>query len=383
MMRIFSFVLVTLSMVLPGTVSAEEATELHVFFGTYTGGKSKGIYHSTMDLDTGKLTKPTLVATTDSPSFLAIHPNGKYLYAVNEIGKFKGEKSGAVSAFSLDPKTGKLTYLNQQSSKGAAPCHLVVDKAGQNVLVANYTGGSVAVLPIEEGGKLKEACCAIQHEGSSVDPRRQKEPHAHSINLDAANRFAFAADLGLDKILVYRFDPRTGKLTPNDPPSVSTPKGGGPRHFAFHPSGKFAYVINEMQLTVTAMTYNPAKGILTVMQTLSTVPKGTKTAGFSTAEVQVHPSGRFVYGSNRGHNSIVAYRVDERSGKLTYIGNQGKGIKIPRNFGIDPSGRFMLVANQAGNSVVVFKIDPKTGKLEPTDHKIEVPSPVCVKFLTK
>ena len=353
--------------------------KMRVYVGTYTGGKSKGIYVLELDTATGALSKPVLAAQTANPSFVAIRPGHRFLYAVGELDNFKGKKGGAVTAFAIDAKTGKLTQLNQQSSKGAGPCHLVVDATGKNVLVANYSGGSVAVLPIADDGKLSEASSFIQHKGSSVDKGRQEAPHAHSINLDAANHFAVAADLGLDKVLVYKFDADKGTLSPNTPPSASVPPGSGPRHFAFHPDRRHAYVINEMKSTVTAFNYDANKGALEPIQTLSTLPHPVK--GNSTAEVQVHPSGKFVYGSNRGHNSIALFTVDAKTGRLTAAGHQPTGGKTPRNFGIDPTGKWLLAANQDSDSITVFRIDPKTGKLEPTGHKAEVGRPVCVKFI--
>jgi 6-phosphogluconolactonase len=332
-----------------------------------------------LDARTGELTSAGLVAETENPSFLAIHPNRRFLYAANEVTKFEGENSGAVSAFAIDKKNGKLKFLNRQASKGGAPCHLVVDKAGKNVLVANYVGGNIACLQIGSNGKLSAASSFIQHAGSSVNPR-QKGPHAHSINLDAQNRFAVAADLGLDQLLIYRFDAGQGKFTANSPAYTSVAPGSGPRHFDFHPSGRFAYVINEMLLTVTAFAYDAKAGTLTSMQTVFTLPKGTKKIG-STAQILVHPSGRFLYGSNRGHDSIVAFSIDAKTGKLTYIAHQSTLGKTPRNFGIDPSGRFLLAANQSTNTIAVFRINQDTGELKPTGQVVDAPSPVCVVFV--
>jgi 6-phosphogluconolactonase len=331
---------------------------------------------------TGKLSTPELAVTTTNPSFLAIHPGHRLLYSVGEMESFQSKRTGAVSAFSIDSATGKLTMLNQQPSGGGGPCHLVVDKAGKNVLVANYGGGSVAALPIGTDGKLGEATAFIQHTGSSVNPQRQKEPHAHSINLDAANRFAFAADLGLDQVLVYKFTANTGALVPNDPPFATVNPGAGPRHFAIHPSQRFAYVINEMQCTVTAFKYEARRGKLSRLQTISTLPEGVSVRPeFSTAEVQVHPSGKFLYGSNRGHDSIAVFAINGRSGQLTLIENQPTQGKTPRNFGIDPTGEYLLAANQNSDTVVVFRIDSKTGRLMPTGQSVEVGAPVCVKIL--
>ncbi len=362
--------------------ASRNRAEVLVYFGTYTGGKSKGIYVSRFDPATGTLAAPKLAVETTNPSFLAIHPQRRLLFAVGEMEAFQGKGAGAVSAFAIDADTGELTLLNQQPSGGAGPCHLVVDKAGKNVLVANYGGGSVAVLPIGADGRLREATAVIQHTGSSVNPQRQKEPHAHSINLDATNRFAFAADLGLDRVLVYKFAANKGTLVPNNPPFATVNPGAGPRHFAIHPNQRFAYVINEMECTVTAFKYNAWGGKLSRMQTISTLPDGVSVQPeYSTAEVQVHPSGKFLYGSNRGHDSIAVFAIDAKSGQLTLIENQPTQGKTPRNFGINPSGSYLLAANQNSDSVIVFRIDSKTGRLTPTGQSIEVGAPVCVKFL--
>ncbi|MBI3850591.1 MAG: lactonase family protein [Verrucomicrobia bacterium] len=366
----------------PKPAASRDVAAVLVYFGTYSNAKSKGIYVSRLDLVTGKLSDPELAVETTNPSFLALHPSHRFLYAVGEMENFGGKKTGAVSAFAIDTATGRLTLLNQKASGGAGPCHLVVDKTGKNVLVANYSGGSVAVLRIESDGKLAEATAFIQHTGSSANPQRQKEPHAHSINLDAANRFAFAADLGLDKILVYKFDAGKGTLVPNDPPFAIVNPGAGPRHFAIHPNQRFAYVINEMQCTVTAFNLDARRGALKEFQTISTLPDGVAVRPeFSTAEVQVHPSGKFLYGSNRGHDSIAVFTLDEKTGKLALIENQPTQGKIPRNFGIDPTGAFLLAANQDSDNVVVFRINAKTGRLTPTGQSVEVGAPVCVKFL--
>ena len=377
-------VLATASALIPTASSADEAKgKLTVYVGTYTSGsKSKGIYRMTFDPATGELSEPAVAAETANPTFLAIHPTGKYLYAVNEIENFGKSKKrvGGVGAFAIDDKGG-LSFLNAESSGGGGPCHLITDKAGKNVLVANYGGGSCAVLPIGTDGKVSEATSFVQHKGSSIDKGRQEGPHGHSINLDKANKFAFVADLGLDKILIYKFDGKKGTIAPNDPPHVATPEGGGPRHFTFHPNGKFAYTNNEMGSSVTAMTYDAEAGKLEPIQTITTLPKPTK--GNSTAEVLVHPSGKFLYCSNRGHNSIAMYAIDPETGKLTAKGNQGEGINVPRNFVFAPGGKFCLVANQDGHSVIVFRVNAETGALEPTKVKVEVQAPVCLRFLVK
>src|SRR5262245_2343887 len=376
-------VLLTPLLALPAA-DEKKPTTLTVYVGTSTRGTaSKGIYRMDLDLATGRLSAPSVAGTTVNPSFLAIHPTGKFLYACGEMDDFggKGKRTGAINAFAIDDK-GDLTLLNQQSSEGAGPCHVVLDKAGKFAFCANYGGGSAAALPISADGKLAKATGVVQHAGSSVDKSRQEGPHAHSINLDAANRFAFVADLGLDKVLVYRFEPDSGKLVANDPPHVALAPGAGPRHFAFHPTGKFAYVNNELDSTVTAMTYDAKAGKLEPIHTVSTLPEGGH-EGNSTAEVVVHPSGKFVYCSNRGHDSIAIFQVDEATGKLTPAGRQGKGVKVPRNFAVDPTGAWCLVANQGAGTVLVFKIDPKTGALEPTEAKADIPAPVCVRMLAR
>ena len=352
--------------------------EFLVYIGTYTKTEEQGIHWLKLEMATGKLTAVGKLAGQKNPSFLAIHPNKKFLYAVNEISNYKGEKAGGVSAYSIDPKTGALTFLNQQSSKGGAPCHLVVDATGRNVLVANYTGGSVASLPISRKGRLRKASSFVQHEGSSVLKPRQASPHGHSINVSPGNKFAVAADLGLDKVLVYSFDAKGGKLTPAGFTKV-TP-GAGPRHFAFHPNGKFAYVINEITLTVTAFGWDEAKGKLSELQTITTLPV-ERGKGMSTAEVQVHPSGKFLYGSNRGHNTIAVFSIDGKTGKLKAVQHQSTLGKTPRNFGIDPTGKFLIAANQSSGDVFTFHINQDTGELKPTSHSVKVPMPVCVKFL--
>jgi 6-phosphogluconolactonase len=353
---------------------------LLVYIGTYTGEASRGIYQLKLDLASGVLTSRGLAAEVVNPSFLAVHPSRRFLYAAGEVGDFQGQKSGAVSAFAIDGASGTLSLLNQQPSRGQGPCYVTVDRVGKNVLVANYGSGSVACLPVAADGRLGPATGFLQHEGSSVDRKRQEGPHAHSINLDAANRFAVAADLGLDKLLVDRFDPEKGTLTPNDPPFVRVAPGAGPRHFAFHPDGRHAYAINEMHSTVNAFDYDPERGALREIQTHRTLPEDFRGPN-TTADVQIHPSGRFLYGSNRGHNSIAIFAIDAESGRLRPVGHQPTGGKTPRNFGIDPTGRYLLAANQDSGTVVVFRIDLQSGRLEPTGHVAEVPKPVCVKFV--
>lgn len=377
--RLTWLLLVSLSV----TTAVSAVDTYFVFVGTYTSGDAKGIYTCELDLATGSLKKIGVSTGVVNPSFLAIHPNGKFLYSVAEIGDFEGKKTGGVAAFSIDSKTASLTLLNQKSSGGPGACHISLDRTGKNALVANYGGGSVAALPIGDDGRLSSPSSVIKHTGSSVT-QRQKAPRAHSINVGPNNRFAFAADLGIDKVLIYRLDVEKGLLTPNHPPFVKTALGAGPRHFTFHPSGKFAYVINELDLTVNALTFDAAQGSLKSIQTISTLPKGiTDTKGFSTAEIVAHPGGKFLYGSNRGHDSIVVYQVDAKTGKLTFVETEPSGGKNPRNFAVDPSGKYLLAENQSTHSIVVLQIDPKTGALSPTGHELDIPSPVCVRFLAK
>ena len=354
--------------------------EYLMFFGTFTDKDSKGIYACRFRPDTGKLTPVTLAGETANPSFLAVDPTLHYLFAANAIGDYNGTKSGSVSSFAIDRRSGKLTALSTVASRGPGPCYVTVDKGGKHVLVANYTGGSVAVLPVKADGKLSEASDFIQHHGSSVDPTRQGEPHAHSVVLSADNRFAVVNDLGLDKLLVYRFGPEKGTLKPNDPPAGSVKPGSGPRHFAFHPNGRFAYAINEMGNTITAFDWNGDLGTFHELQTVPTLPQGF-TGENTTAEIAVHPSGRFLYGSNRGHDSIVVFAIDPAEGTLRFVEDVSTLGKEPRNFALDPTGTYLFAANQNSNTVVVFRVNQKDGRLTPAGQKFEVPSPVCVTFV--
>jgi len=355
--------------------------EILVYIGTYTHGESEGIYVYRMDKSSGALEFSSKATGVENPSFLAIGPQQRYLYAVNEIGQFAGKPSGAVSAFSIDPETWELTFLNQQSSHGTAPCHLCVDKTGQFVLVANYGGGSVCVLPIQDDGSLGEASDFIQHEGKSVNPRRQESPHAHSIIMGPNNQYAFAADLGLDKIMIYQLDLTSGKLKPNDEPWAAVKPGAGPRHFDFHPNGKYAYLINEIDNTITAFTYDETNGTLNEIQAVPTLPEDFTDTSHC-ADIHVAPSGKFVYGSNRGHDSIVIFAIDEATGRLTFVDHESVRGQNPRNFAIDPTGTFLLSANQSTDNIVTFRIDQQTGKLTPTGQVTEVPAPVCLKMIS-
>jgi 6-phosphogluconolactonase len=337
---------------------------------------------SRLNLDTGMLANAELAVETVDPSFLTVDPTGRFLYAVNEIETYRGQQTGAVSAFAIDRKSGFLKPLNEQPTEGAGPAHLTIDRDGKNVLVANYGGGSVVVLPVARDGTLKSGSSSVQHKGHSINQQRQSSPHAHSITVDPQNRFAYVADLGLDWIVIYQFDERKGLLKLNDPPNVKVTPGAGPRHFSVHPSGRFGYVINELNVTVTAFTIDKTNGGLTELQTVSALPpKQTPGKDVSGAELVVHPSGRFLYTSVRGDNSIAVYTIDQNTGKLTYVENTPTHGYTPRGFGIDPEGKYLLVGNQQSDNVVAFRIDPQNGQLTLTGAEINVPVPVAVSFV--
>jgi 6-phosphogluconolactonase len=351
------------------------------YVGTYTSKTtSKGIYAYRFNAENGQLSPIGVAAESVDPSFLAVHPNGKYLYAVNEIGNFNGGTGGAVSAFAIDAKTGALKFLNQVPTRGAGPCHLSLDKTGNYVLVANYDGGSIASFPVHDDGTLGTASGFVQHSGSGPDKERQEGPHAHWIGTSPDNRFALAADLGLDQVLVYGFDSSKGLFTPMLSGFAKVKPGAGPRHLAFPPNGKFAYVLSEMDSSVTVFSYQTKTGAFASLQTISTLPKdfsGPKQA----AEISVHPSGKFLYASSRGHDSIAVFSIDEKKGTLKSLGQVLTGGKTPRHFAIDPTGTYLLAENQDSNNIVVFHIDAATGNLTPTGQTVEVPSPVCITFV--
>lgn len=350
------------------------------YVGTYTRGNSKGIYAFQMDKASGALTPLGLAAGTANPSFLAVDPARRLLFAVGENDNFNGKPGGAVSAFAINPANAKLTLVNQVSSGGPGPCHVTVDHQGKYVLVANYTGGSVSVFPIASDGRLGECSAFIQHQGSSVNRERQAGPHAHGVYLDAANHIAVVADLGLDRLLISRFDPAKGTLTANDPPFVAVRPGAGPRHFAFHPTGRYGFVINELDSTLTSFQYEPNKGAFKELATVSTLPPDFHARNFP-AEVFVHPSGKFVYGSNRGADNIVIFSFDEKTGALSNAGWESTQGRNPRNFAIDPSGQYLIAANQDSGNIVVFRIDQQTGRLSPIGQKADVDFPVCITFV--
>ena len=347
---------------------AAAPAERIMYVGTYTGPKSKGIY--AWRFRDGKFSEIGLAGETANPSFLAVHQNGKNLYAVGEL------KSGTITAFSIDRSSGKLGKLNEQSTKGDGPCYVSVDKTGRNVLVANYGGGSVVVFPLDaKDGQLREPSAFVEHKGSSVHPKRQTKAYAHCIRLSPDNRFALAADLGMDQVLVYAFDPAAGTLKLASEAKLAP--GAGPRHFTFHPNGRMVYVNGELDSTVTAFAWN--NGQLYERQKISTLPSGFQ-GNNTTAEIVAHPGGKWLYVSNRGHNSICRFSVD-KSGKLALVDHTPAGGDTPRNFALDPSGNWLIAANQRTDNILVFRIEKASGKLTPTGDSVQIGSPVCVRWL--
>ena len=361
----------------------QASDDLIMYVGTYTRAPSKGIYAYRFQSATGQVTPmgtAGLAAETENPSFLAVHPNQRFLYAVNEVSRYEGRDAGSVSAFSIDRASGKLTLLNRVSSRGDSPCHLSIDATGKWLFVANYGGGNVAAFPLRDDGTLGEASAFVQHAGSSVNPERQKGPHAHAAVVSPDNRFVLTADLGLDRIITYPLNAAAGGLTTGDPRPTTIAAGSGPRHLAFRPDGKFVYVLNEMLSSVGAFRYDAGNATLAHLQTLSTLPDGFSGQS-SGAEIAVHPGSKFVYTSNRGHDSIAVFRSDPVKGTLTSVGRVPTGGKTPRNFAIDPAGRFLIAANQNSGTLVIFRIDQATGDLAPAGSTVQVPSPVSVVFV--
>jgi 6-phosphogluconolactonase len=351
-----------------------------VYIGTYTeGSESEGIYRFEFDDQTGVLSSAGIAGISTNPSFLALHPQKNLLFAVGETRDFNGSDCGSLAAFKIEPGSGKLTEINRVSSSGGSPCHLVTDREGKHLLVANYSGGNVAVVAIGDDGKLGERKAFVQHEGSSVNKARQESPHAHSINLDRSNQRAFAADLGTDELVIYNFDRGSGTLERSG--ALEIAPGSGPRHLAIRPDGKFLYLLNEIKSTLTAIAYDAGSGTCKQIQTISTLPEDYS-GGNGTAEVQITPDGRYLFASNRGHDSIACFQIDTASGILTLIEIEPTGGSAPRNFGIHPNGKFIIAANQNSDSLKVFAIDQASGKLEDTGHGAKCPKPVCVTFYT-
>lgn len=359
-----------------GTLAtAAEAEKHQVYFGSGT----TGVFRSVLDSDTGALTEAKLVAKATRSGFVAIHPDGTHLYSIGKPAGDSGPRGGSVCAFKIDSATGDLAFLNTQPTQSMGPCYLVVDPEGRNVLVAHYRGGSCAALPLAKDGSLKPVSSFHQHTGSSVDPRRQTSPHPHAIVLDAAGRHAFVPDLGLDQILVYEFDAATGTLTPNESPFTAVKPGGGPRHFAFHPSGKFAYANLELSSEATAFHYDAEHGTLKEFQTLSTLPDGFSGKN-ATAGLCVTPDGRFLYVSNRGHNSIAQFSIDPNTGTLSPLGYESTRNVVPQAINIDPSGSVLIATDKNSGDVDVFKIDPKTGQLARAGRTLNVPKAGSIAF---
>jgi 6-phosphogluconolactonase len=355
--------------------AAAKAKQFRVYIGTYSRGESKGIYSFVLDTASASLKPEGLAAEAENPSFLAIHPSGNYVYAVGETEKYKSENAGSISAFKIDHATGILQKLNDASSGGSGPCHVNVSRNGQFLVAANYNAGSCCAYEIDATGALGKRTAFHQHSGSSVSPR-QTGPHAHSVNFDRANKHVIVADLGLDKVFAYKFNAATGAMEQGT--AASLKPGSGPRHFSFHPKGKFAYVINELTCTVTAFKWSG--GALSEIETVTTLPEPWK-QGYSTAEVVAHPNGRFLYGSNRGHNTIAVFRIDQATGKLKSVEHKSTQGQIPRNFAIDPTGQFLIAANQNSNTIVLFRINQQTGALDAVGAPVPAPVPVCVRYL--
>jgi 6-phosphogluconolactonase len=367
-------------MALLAFATAASAENFLVYFGTYTNALSRGIYVSRLDADTGKLSTPELAAITPSPCFINFSPDKKFLYAANSVKTFNGENAGAVSAFAIDKISGQLKLLNQKSSGGGGPCHVSVDATGKNLFAANYGGGSVKSIPLNKDGSLGDGGDFFQFHGRGANTNRQASPHAHFITADPSNRFALACDLGTDKVMIYKL--ANGILTPNNPPFATVPPGSGARHLAFSRDGKFVFVIGEMACTITTFAWDFEKVKLDLVETVSALPSDVAVQNsFTAAEILVHLSGKFVYATVRGHDSVSVFAADVQSGKLTFAQNISAGGKVPRGLGIDPTGRWLITANQKSDNAVEFAIDATTGKLSPTGQELKIGSPVDVKFV--
>jgi 6-phosphogluconolactonase len=361
-----------------GQTTAGSGPEHRLFAGTYTGKGSKGIYAGSFNNETGKLSDFHLAAETESPSFLALHPNGKFLYAVNEVDQFQGQSAGAVSAFSIDGASGKLALLNQVSSRGGGPCHIAVDRTGKTVGVANYGGGSFALFPVKGSGQLGAASQFVKIQGKGPNAERQEGPHTHSVNISPDNETLVVADLGTDQLLIYQLHPATATVTPADPPFAKVEPGSGPRHAAFSRDSQYFYVLNEIKSTLTTFRFDAARRKLARLGSTTTLPEGFSGEN-TTAELAIDRAGRFLYASNRGHDSLAIFDLhDAASPRL--IGHQATGGKEPRHFTLDPSGKWVLAANQNSDNVVVFARDRNTGKLKPTGQEVRLSQPVCLLF---
>lgn len=346
--------------------------------GKYLHGKGEGIYRCSIDTESGKFERPVLVAKTVNPSFVAFSPDKKNLYAVNELKQFEGNPTGALSSFSVDTSSGGLRFLNTLPTGGTDPCHVAVDDTGGLVFVANFMSGSVALYKTTAEGSIEGPKDFVQHHGSSLDPQRQGGPHAHAVIYDAATKLLYVPDLGKDSVVVYRVDSATGRLEAQAGLDIAVPPGAGPRHIEIHPDRRYAYLVNELDSTVSVLAFDPHDGSMHIVQTSNLLPAGF--SGQSTsADLHIAPAGDFLYCSNRGHDTITGFRIDRESGFLSLIGHTSTGGKTPRNFLIDPSGTMLIAANQDSDTLVSFRIDQNTGRLDSTGYSVEVPTPVCVK----
>ncbi len=360
------------------TAAWTKADEPLVFISAFAPADDGAIHAFRLDLKTGKLEPVHRTTGVEHPFFIALSPDQRFLYSIH-AQQFGGKEPEQVAAYEIAGRAGELKLLNRQSALGSAACYLDVDATGKSVLVANYSTGSVASLPVREDGSLGKATSFFQHAGSSVDPARQQGPHAHCFVISPDNRFAFAADLGLDQVLGYALEPATAKLAPCQPPFVKTPPGAGPRHLTFHPNGKYVYVINELSNSITLFDYAAESGVLVQRQTVATLPPDFDGTSYC-ADVKITPDGRYLYGTNRGHDSLAAYRVGE-DGTLTLIGIEPSLGKGPQNLAITADGRLLLCANMPGDNVAVFRIDPTTGKLTSVGPPISMPRPSCIRIM--
>ena len=375
-----SAALVTSHSIFKGLFPGDELSSQDFFVGTYGMGLDGGIFFCRLDLKSGEISLIKENKGIDNPSFITIDSSNRFLFAVNEVERAEDYSGGFISSFTVKKDDGSLKLINKQPTLGGSPCYVGIDPADKFLLVTNYSGGSIIVFPILDGGNIGQNISFIQNTGHSINPDRQKSPHPHSIFLSPDSHFTFVPDLGLDKIFIYRFDQESGRLSSNPIPSVSLNPGAGPRHFTFHPDLKLAYVINELNSTITGFRYKPMNGKLTAIQTIGTLPEGFQGESYC-ADIHIHPDGMFLYGSNRGHNSIACYSIDQSKGKLEMIGCASTQGDWPRNFAIDPTGQYLLAANQRSNNIITFSINKETGKLIPTGFPIEINQPVCIKFL--
>jgi 6-phosphogluconolactonase len=371
-------VALALGLLLPARLAAP-ADNL-VFFGTHATGPGRGISVAHFDSATGELARPQLVVEAPAPAYFVLNPDGKHLYACNSNDFARGVTGQTISAFGLDPHTGRLTLLNRQPSGGADPSYVTLDATHRYLLTANYQGGSIAVLEIEEDGSLGRCTAAIRHEGRSIDPKRQTQPYAHCVRVDPTNRFALVADLGLDKLFVYRFDQRDGSLRPNDPPFAKVAPGSGPRHLAFDPRGRFVYLITEMASTIVTYAWDATRGALDERQSVSTLPAGFAGTNHC-AEILVHPNGKFVYASNRGHDTLAVLAIHPRTGQLRLVEHVPTQGQMPRNFAFDPTQQWLVVTNHGSDNAMVFRVDGQTGRLTPHGQPVRVPNPFGIAFL--